>query len=60
MNRVLFEEDILDDTIFRSDLVIKMDVPSEQYIKRNAKIELGSLIRNYPHSMFRAYEAAYE
>lgn len=49
----------MDDSIFESQLVIKMEVPEEKYIKRGDKMELGSILRKFPESFHRAYQAAY-
>lgn len=60
MNGILYEESPLDDSIFKSDLVLKLRVPSETYKKRSSKTELGSIVRKFPKSLYRAYEAAYD
>jgi hypothetical protein len=37
-----------------------MEVPTEKYKKRSARMELGSIVRKFPSSFYKAFEAAYD
>lgn len=40
-NKLLFSESFLDESIFKTDLVIELKLPNDSYVKRKQKLELG-------------------
>lgn len=60
MNKVLFQELPIDDTVFQPDLVIRIKLPNQMYCKRSENIEIGSLIHRPTKKLYNAYTAAFK